>query len=338
MQISATKIEKQKSYNECHTRLLAPRQRCTTNGNADAGARCIARSEHIPSLKAIEDKVKTHMLGNELSEVNVRTNLRAIRTLVNTWGVSRPTVENAKALKAKMREAGRSERSIRAYLYALKYWSEAYGAKLDLVNDVKLPDIQDDDEERQKKMFPKEDIAKIIEAGNTIRDSCYMAISLYTGCRVREISYVTLDDVKISDEAGQSYIIFRKTKGKKIKKVFLKDHVVRDYLKPWLSDRNQHCAMHGYDVKYLFITEEGTRWTDDAMRQMLNRVYEREGFRYEYFSPHCFRHTAGSHMGKTMSLKQLAETLGHSDARTTEKFYLHTNEEELKSAMSAFDY
>ena len=59
---------------------------------------------------------------------------------------------------------------------------------------------------------------------------------------------------------------------------------------------------------------------------------------FERVTPHCFRHTFATRcLENGMNIKTLQRILGHADIRTTMNTYCHVTDDELYSAMSAFE-
>ncbi|MBU5331676.1 site-specific integrase [Anaerocolumna aminovalerica] len=96
---------------------------------------------------------------------------------------------------------------------------------------------------------------------------------------------------------------------------------------------------HKLDNKHNLVicNSNGNYIQNRDLRDVLKRISKETGIN-EKATIHGLRHTFGTYVyGKTKDLVGIQRTLGHSDSRTTEKFYVHTQIELLKSISNAFD-
>ncbi len=96
-------------------------------------------------------------------------------------------------------------------------------------------------------------------------------------------------------------------------------------LELWLEDRKTW-PLHS---DYVFCSVDGTRLSTAAVQGIVREANKRAGFRKQVW-PHVFRHTRITELlNNGMSLQDTAVMAGHTDVRTTMRYY-HQEPSRLK--------
>jgi integrase len=138
-----------------------------------------------------------------------------------------------------------------------------------------------------------------------------------------------LDSTKIQIKYNKSRnIIISKNLRTKLMEYLISD----EYLK--LSSKFKKNIKNESDVLLLFISNRGTKFSDDKLNKSFKKACERSGYfktNKKYIKPHTLRHCFASYyiankskLGHNIenSYMYIAERLGHESVETTKKYYV----------------
>ncbi|MCH5185851.1 MAG: site-specific integrase [Oscillospiraceae bacterium] len=92
----------------------------------------------------------------------------------------------------------------------------------------------------------------------------------------------------------------------------------------------------GNDEEYIFTTKKGNHLTPHNMAKSVNYIFKAAGI--DASGMHILRHSFASYLhSKGVDIKYISAILGHSGTQITYDTYVHTNYEQLKSAMDMID-
>ena len=154
-----------------------------------------------------------------------------------------------------------------------------------------------------KKPYMDEEIERLRCACCNFKEKALVEFLLSTGCRVSEVSALTLDNVDfIKGEA----IVYGK--GAKERKVYISDKAMF-YLKRYIESR-------GSLNIGLFLNRNNDAMTKQNIEIMVKKIGQRAGV--ENVHPHRFRRTfATNAINKGMKIQNVQAILGHSSLDTT---------------------
>ena len=172
-------------------------------------------------------------------------------------------------------------------------------------------------------LFPKELSEYLDIEGDdftAVRDRALLGFFYSTGCRVSEVTGLTLDAMNLG--RGTCRVL---GKGDKERIVFLgKD--VKDQLAAYLALR---AARVKDDHRYVFISQSGRPLTNRGIRYIISEYSKKIGMQKKV-SPHTFRHTFATHLVEEgADIRIVQEMLGHSSISTT-GVYTHGNLDRLR--------
>lgn len=164
---------------------------------------------------------------------------------------------------------------------------------------------------------------RLLEAANDPHLRLFIAVALYTAGRARAVLELTWDRVDL--DRG---LIYLKT-GKSVKRQKGRATVpITETLRPLLEEARKG-ALTDYVVEYAGAPLK-------SIGKGFRAAVARAGIGWA--SPHVLRHTAAVWQAEQgVSMKEIAEFLGHSDDRVTQKVYARFSPEFLRRAARALD-
>ena len=171
-------------------------------------------------------------------------------------------------------------------------------------------------EKRIKKPFSEEEMELIREACRDTREKAIIEFLYSTGCRIEELSRVTIKDIDIVNGVVNLY-----GKGSKEREAFLNTRckmIINEYIEGRSKDEalfNNKRTNKSYDIGYL--------------EQIVRKIGKRAGV--EKCHPHRFRRTtATTALNRGMPIDQVQKMLGHEDIKTT-TIYAQTDLESVQA-------
>ena len=144
--------------------------------------------------------------------------------------------------------------------------------------------------------------------------------ALVTGARYQELASLRVADVDL--ESGT--VLFRETKNGKPRHTYLPDEGRRVFSRVTES-RTQH--------EFVFLRANGSRWKQSDQARPMSNGCKRAGIS-PAVSFHDLRHTFGALLAQRgVPMRVIAEALGHSDTRITEKHYAHLSPSYVAAAI-----
>ena len=154
-----------------------------------------------------------------------------------------------------------------------------------------------------RRPYSAEELVRINDAAETVRDRALIAFMAATGCRVSEVCGVNREDVDLINLQLQVV-----GKGNKERTVYI-DAACALRLKAYLAERRDANPA-------LFVNRSRERFDPGGIRKMLRGIAKRSGV--ENVHPHRFRRTLATQLiDRGMSLQEVAAILGHSKLDTT---------------------
>lgn len=169
-----------------------------------------------------------------------------------------------------------------------------------------------------KKVYSDEELEKIKQCCQTVRDKAIIEFLYTTGVRVSEMTALNLDDIRTVDRTIVVY-----GKGAKEREVYLTD-VSCMYLSMYLAERQDTNPA-------LFVSEREphNRLTAQGVRALLKRIGKKTGV--DNVHPHRFRSTCATNLlRKGMPIEEVSQILGHEDLDTTQLYCL-VDKEKVKT-------
>ena len=149
-------------------------------------------------------------------------------------------------------------------------------------------------------------------------------IMLSTGVRNSELRSIDIDT--IDKETGQFTI---KQKGNTMKTCQLNDLTLELYNK-YLDKR---LKINSKDNS-LFISSYKSRISSKGLQKVVDNICKEMNI--EHLTPHSFRHICGSSLiSAGIPVEQVSKLLGHTNANTTYRWYMHVDEDDRKQIVNS---
>lgn len=187
---------------------------------------------------------------------------------------------------------------------------------------------------KKLQVFQDEEIVKLIDAANNIRDKFLLQLLIETGLRIGEALALYKED-----------FIFDHKKGHKLKLVYrgvlengacLKTGEREIHISQALMDLYDDYLyeLHDSESPFVFIKikgkHKGEALTYYDVDSLFKRLREKTQIKA---NPHKFRHThATLYYRHTKDIKQLQERLGHEQIQTTMNIYVHPSEDDIRES------
>ncbi len=155
------------------------------------------------------------------------------------------------------------------------------------------------------------------------RDRALLAVMYATGCRVSEVTGLTMRDVNLDE--GYCRCLGKGNKERVVSLGQVAIDAVHEYLR---TERG--LLTHGRDADHLFVTRSGRQMSRVMVWNLVRKYARRAGCSGDV-TPHTLRHSFATHMlAGGAEIRALQELLGHASIRTTQ-IYTHVEHSRLKS-------
>ena len=193
----------------------------------------------------------------------------------------------------------------------------------DLVKSLKLPKLP----KSLPKALTKEEIRRLIDAADNLRDKLIIILFYATGLRVSEMRNLNVEDINFEDE----FLIVRQGKGRKDRVVPLPRKVI-ELLKQYLKWRDEYYLNKKENA--LFLNKNGKRMSYEYIEKIVRNVGKKAGIKV---TCHMLRHSFATHMLENgADIRVIQEILGHEKLSTTQ-IYTKVTTKYLKEVYSKFN-
>lgn len=156
-----------------------------------------------------------------------------------------------------------------------------------------------------------------------LRDQAVLELLYASGCRVSEASGLHMGDVNFNTNQVKVF-----GKGGKERIIPLHDISIAS-LQAYLQGARSALAADAPQSDWLFLSNRGNKFSEDAIRKMFRNTQIATGLPGEY-TPHDLRHTFASDLLEGgADLRSVQELLGHASPSTTQ-IYTHLSPNYLK--------
>lgn len=190
-----------------------------------------------------------------------------------------------------------------------------------------LPSLSNSNSEYKEKVMTDEQAKGIISAsdGFEIRTKALVYLLLNVAPRIGEVSRIRIADIDLDNNK-----IWIRSKGHndQIARFSNFNMKTKDLLIDLIVE-------YGATREYLFVNYKGEKLSEQSLRKMWYEVCEVA--EVEGVTPHQCRHFVGSTLiSKGISTEKVAQVLGHSSIKTTEKYYIKPKDD-MNDVLSKVD-
>ncbi|HIQ51510.1 MAG TPA: recombinase XerC [Nautiliaceae bacterium] len=177
----------------------------------------------------------------------------------------------------------------------------------DLLIYLKLPKLP----KSLPKALSKEEIKKLINSANNIRDKLIVLLFYSTGLRVSELRNLNLNDINLEDK----FLIVKQGKGRKDRVIPLSDKII-DLIKEYLKWREERFKGKEIEKEAFFLNKNGRRISTVSLEKIVRNLGKKIGIKV---TCHMLRHSFATHMLENgADIRVIQEILGHEKLSTTQ--------------------
>lgn len=168
--------------------------------------------------------------------------------------------------------------------------------------------------------FSAEEMARLKDGCQTLRERALIEVLRSTGARVGEIVQITID--QLDWETGDILILGEK--GNKYRTIYLDADALYHYRKYWESRTD--------NTEHMFVTERKPYHSisTSSVRSIMKAVAARVGVTNRCY-PHKMRKTLGMDLkNKGVDIGTIQEVMGHADSRVTSQYYAQSTPDTLR--------
>jgi len=171
-------------------------------------------------------------------------------------------------------------------------------------------------------MLTEEEIKRLIDHAQTLQEKTFIAVLYESGCRIGELIYMRISQVKF-DEFGAQLFISGKTGFRRVRVV-----ACSPYLLAWI---NNHPLKE--DPKaFLWINRKLEPFSYSAICGRLYRIARRAGIAKKV-NPHNFRHSRATYLANFLTEAQMKEHFGWMQDSKMAATYVHLSGRNVDSAL-----
>lgn len=173
-----------------------------------------------------------------------------------------------------------------------------------------------------EELLTEEEIIKIIQKTEKVRDRAMLSILAESGCRISEIGTMQIKHVSF-EEYGARITVKGKTGMRKILVINC-----TPYLQEWI---NQH-PFNDNSESYLWIAPNGEVLSYTRISTILKESVKRAGIKKRVY-PHLFRHSRATLLANVMSDSALKNYLGWTPGSNMARVYIHMSGKETDNSI-----
>ena len=199
---------------------------------------------------------------------------------------------------------------------SLKFFYDSILRKNLFIN-IKTPKKQ----RKLPEVLSKEEIKKLIEAAQSLRDKLLIEFMYSSGLRLSECLKITKENVNLNEKTG----IIKSGKGNKDRFFILSEKLIVD-LQEYLKTHQESLIFSG---RKGFLNPR-------TVEKIINNTAKRAGIKKRVYC-HLLRHSFATHLLEFgVDIRKIQELLGHSNLQTTQ-IYTRVSIEELRKVKSPLD-
>lgn len=177
-----------------------------------------------------------------------------------------------------------------------------------------------------EELLTKEDVMKLVNAADHIRDKAFILTLYESGCRIGELLTLQLKHVQF-DEYGAVLLVNGKTGWRRVRVIssapklyqWIENHPLKDN-----SDAPLWITI-GTNSRY-------TAWTYETARTVLKKLARKSCINKRVY-PHLFRHSRATHLANHLTEAQMKQYFGWVQGSDMASIYVHLSGRDLDNAL-----
>ena len=186
---------------------------------------------------------------------------------------------------------------------------------------------------RSRKKLPKQllnidDVKKLAEHTDNLRDRCLVFCLYETGCRIGELLGVKIKDVD-NDQYGTRLTVLGKTGSRKIRVI-----ASAPAINNWLLDHPRRDDSEAFLFCGIWSKKRGEELDYQTIRVMLHKLGKKANIK-KPINPHHWRHSRATELAKRLTEAQLCEYMGWVQGSQEASTYVHLSGRDTEDAILA---
>lgn len=167
-----------------------------------------------------------------------------------------------------------------------------------------------------EEMLSEDEVKKLIQVANNIRDKALVSVTYESGARIGEILNMRVKDITF-DDLGAVVMVTGKTGDRRIRLV-----ASAPALAEWINSLPER------ENREAFVWPIGYRAVDKLFKGLARRAKIRKRI-----TPHLFRHSRVTHLATKLTEQQLKQLMGWTMGSKMAQIYVHLSGRDLDNAL-----
>lgn len=173
------------------------------------------------------------------------------------------------------------------------------------------------------------------------RNALFFDVLIKTGCRISEGLTLKVESVIFRKDAVALVFFGKGGKTREVPLPFgenetkiISNRIFSENLKHFIEVQ-RNSFLKGKTSEFIFLSNRGTRWSDDQARNMFDEVMLELDLTTYNYTPHSLRHSVATHLLYSgVPEREVATILGHASPTVTNQIYSHTEDSKVQKGMA----
>lgn len=181
------------------------------------------------------------------------------------------------------------------------------------IEKIKLPE----------EMLSEDDVQKLIDYASKARDKAFVSTLYESGCRIGELLFLRIKNLKIDEYGAILLIPPMKTGSRRVRIISS-----TPYLTKWI---NEHPSRNDPNA-YIWLNNKGTALSYGWVQGKLSKLGLKAGIKKK-LNPHNFRHSRATHLANHLTEAQMKEFFGWTQGSEMAAVYVHLSGRDVDDAI-----
>ena len=173
------------------------------------------------------------------------------------------------------------------------------------------------------------------------RNALFFDVLIKTGCRISEGLTLKMNSIIFRKDAVVCVFFGKGGKTREVPLPFgdnenkiVSNRIFAENLKHFM-EVHRNTFLKGKTSEFIFLSNRGTRWSDDQARIMFDAVMLQLDLTTYNYTPHSLRHSVATHLlYNGVPEREVATILGHASPTVTNQIYSHTEDSKVQKGMT----
>lgn len=175
-------------------------------------------------------------------------------------------------------------------------------------------------------MLTEEEVQKLIDSAQNLRDKAFVSLLWETGCRVGELATLRIRSLNF-DEHGVILSVYGKTGARNVRVINS-----NSYLASWLNTHPSRQTREAPLWVNIGQRNNGKQWEWAAIRKMLKMLFQKAKVQKKS-NPHSFRHARATYLANHLTEFQMNSYFGWVQGSDMPSTYVHLSSRDIDSTL-----